>query len=174
VPIRRPARVAPLAPLLGLTLLLAACAAGSPPAENHAGLVVLPGEGAPLQACVAFSEENISGETLLARSGLSYSYDARNPMGVIICSIGETGCAYPGQPCFCSCQTPGTCTYWAYFTLDDGGQWVYSPLGARSSRAGDGDVHAWAWLSGTTAGSAPGAPPIPKITFSEICGTPAP
>ena len=173
-PFRRLSRVALLVAMLGLTLLLAACAAGSPPAEHRAGLVVLPAEGAPLQACVAFSEQEISGETLLARSGLSYTYDARNPMGVIICSIEDTGCAFPGQSCFCACETSGACTYWAYFTLDEGGQWVYSPLGARSSRAGDGDVHAWAWLSGTTAATSPGGPPIPKISFSDICGVSAP
>lgn len=175
-PVFRPSRgagAAHAAALLLLASLLAACASQAPSGEHRAGLVVLPADGEPLQVCVSFQGEEISGETLLARSGLATTYDARNPMGVIICSIGDTGCTFPEQSCWCACETPGTCEYWAFFTLDEQGQWQYSPLGARSSRARQGDVHAWAWLSGTTAAAAD-ASPLPEIAFSDICGSSTP
>jgi hypothetical protein len=158
------------AALLGvLAIGLAACAAPAATGEHRAGLVVLPAEGAPVEVCVAFEGDEISGETLLARSGLDYTYDAGNPMGIMICSIAGTGCAFPEQACWCACDSPGSCNYWAYFTQAEPGAWAYSPLGARASRVRPGDVHGWAWLSGTTAASGE-APPFPATSFAEICG----
>ena len=90
-------------------------------------------------------------------------------MGSIVCAIDGEGCRFPAEACFCQCNRLGSCSYWAYFTQGPGGLWAYSPLGARAQPVREGDLHAWIWVSGTSA--EPGAQQtlLPEVTFDEIC-----
>ena len=125
----------------------------------QAGLIVQFPDGRVETACVEFSEGEITGVDLLNRSGLLVLLDYSSGLGAKICKIGETGCNYPGEDCFCRCQGL-PCAYWNYWLLKDG-QWAYSPLGAGSRRLGDGAVDGWVWGDG-------GQPP-PLLSLDEIC-----
>ena len=78
---------------------------------NQAGLVVVHGDGRVVTRCVRFDEPQISGLTLLQRSGLTFAAEA-GPMGATVCSLNGEGC--PTSDCWCECHgTP--CAYWIYF-----------------------------------------------------------
>jgi len=125
---------------------------------NRAGLVVQFPDGRVETSCLAFSEDEISGIDLLDRSNLPAIVDYSSGLGAKVCKIGDTGCDYPGEDCWCRCQgTP--CAYWNYWLLKDN-QWIYSPLGAGSRRLGNGDVDGWAWGD---------VQQPPQISLDEIC-----
>jgi hypothetical protein len=160
---------------VGLWVLASATWAGCarPPAssESHqAGLLIVFPDGRQQKACVTFAKPELSGEELLNLSGISYSSDPLNPMGVKVCSIEGVGCNFPDQDCFCQCSTPGSCTYWAYFNLQ-GQRWVYSPLGARAHIVEPGGIDAWVWLK-TSSADEQGTALMPVMTLSDFCGTP--
>lgn len=129
---------------------------------NRAGLVVRFGDGRVVQACVSFSEESLSGEELLARSGLPVIVQPSG-IGSAVCKIGDEGCDYPAQDCFCKCSG-ADCAYWALSRLE-GGAWRYSSLGATSVQVRNGDVQGWAWGAGGAQGGA--APPV--RSFTQLC-----
>jgi MYXO-CTERM domain-containing protein len=145
--------------LIALIALLLVSTPGQVQSPNRAGLVIQLPDGRVETACVEFSETEISGVDLLNRSGLPVILDYGGGLGAKVCKIGETGCDYPGQDCWCQCQG-FACAYWNYWQLRDG-QWLYSPLGASVRRLGDGDVDGWAW------GDGEGAPP--PTSLGEIC-----
>jgi hypothetical protein len=153
--------------------LVAACLTGCQPATltepGQAGLVVRGPSGVTRQACVPLTGKETNGENLLLATGWDVTLDASNTMGSIICSIEGEGCDYPAEKCFCQCSALGSCSYWAYFTMSQDGQWVYSPLGPRAQPVLDEDLHAWVWVSGTS--SAPGAQQalLPSVRFSDVC-----
>ncbi len=158
--------------LVGL-LVLAAGAWPTPAAagggEHQAALVVRFADGDVQTRCVTFDEPAISGEQLLARSGLAVTMDYNAGLGGAVCSINSQGCSYPKQSCFCNC-TGATCEYWGYYLRTSEG-WKYSQQGASSVMAGDGAVQGWSWGPGNFAS---GTEP-PEITFAEVCGArPAP
>ena len=125
---------------------------------NRAGLIVVHGDGRVLTRCVTFTEDRISGVTLLQRSGLTVDANA-GPMGSAVCTINSEGC--PASDCFCQCKgTP--CTYWNYFHRNGDGSWAYSGMGAATWTVSNGDIDGWVWGDGST--------PPPALTFDEICG----
>lgn len=131
---------------------------------NRAGLIVQMADGSVVTRCVPFSEESISGYELLRRAKLPPVVEVSG-MGPAVCKIGDTGCNYPQQSCFCQCNTlDATCTYWAYAQIKDGA-WRASPLGAANSKVRNGDVEGWRWGRGDGASNE--TPPI--ISFDEIC-----
>lgn len=161
----RPARVTLISLLLALLVSGVdevdagrVAAQATPGALNRAGLVVAFGNGTVRTACVAFAEEEISGDELLSRSRLSFGMSAEGA----VCSIEGEGC--PHNDCFCECPDLDNCLYWAYFNLDDG-QWVYSQVGPAFSIVQDGSVDGWAW----GRGDFDGAQPPPRLTFADIC-----
>ena len=125
---------------------------------NRAGLVVRFGDGSTITRCVTFSEPEISGLDVLARSDLVVV-----AAGSAICDIeGESGC--PVEACFCQCPGGGSsCLYWTYWHLVDEG-WAYATAGSGGYQVHDGDVEGWAWGS-------EGPPPV--VSFAEICASPA-
>lgn len=135
---------------------------------GRAGLVVVTGEGAPITRCVDFEGDAVSGEELLALSGLDIIGDPQASMGTTICRIDGVGCNYPAQDCFCQCQG-NPCTYWAYWRRDEPGEWIYSGMGASGAQVTDGALEGWVW----GAGAVNQAPEPPQVTFDEICA-PAP
>ncbi len=129
---------------------------------NRAGLVVQYGDGSVTTICVSFAEDQITGLELLARSGLPYIVQQAG-IGAAVCKIGNDGCNYPAEDCFC--KRDGTRSiYWAYQTLVEG-SWRYSNLGVSNTRVRNGDVQGWAWGVGdTNQGTLP-----PLYTFAQIC-----
>jgi hypothetical protein len=137
--------------LLALSALLAA--ALRPPASRAAAqepqhaavLIVEYGDGRTDALCVSFAEESISGAELLLRSGLEVGLEPGG-LGVQVCEIDGVGCKVGREPCFCQCKG-STCAYWSYFQWQ-GGQWLYSPVGASQRMLKDGDADAWVWGDG--------------------------
>jgi hypothetical protein len=129
---------------------------------NRAGLVVRFGDGRVVQSCVNFAEESLSGEELLARSGLPVIAQSSGA-GTAVCKIGDEGCDYPAQDCFCKC-TGANCAYWALSRLE-GSAWRYSNQGATNVQVRNGDVQGWAWGAGGVQGGA--SPPV--RSFAELC-----
>ncbi len=145
--------------LLTLPLLVAGLSQRAPAqaqSPNRAALVVHFG-GTTVSRCVSFDEPEISGYDVLTRSGLGItaSFDAT---GAAICAIEATGC--PVESCLL-CAAPD---YWAYWRWD-GGQWVYSQLGANATTVRHGAIEGWSWGRGS---------PPPMIAFDEICAPPSP
>ncbi len=132
--------------------------------QNSAGLVVQLADGSLVTRCVSFSEESISGYELLRRAGLPLVVEVGG-MGPAVCKIGNTGCNFPQQGCFCQCNTlDASCTYWTYAQIKDGA-WRPSPLGAAGSKVRNGDVDGWRWGKGDgTTGENP-----PEISFEAVC-----
>ena len=152
-----------LAALVALAAgLFLAGGSGEAAGANRAGLVIAFPEGAQT-LWVDFDEPEISGAELLERAGLDVTFSSFGGLGGGVCSIEGVGCQDPGN-CFCQCQS-GSCHYWAYFKLDDDGDWAYQPFGASTRKLRDGDVDGWAWGSGT---------PPPEMVSAVPCPTPHP
>lgn len=134
---------------------------------NQAGLVVQFGDGQVYTACVDLGPDGqATGEEILRAARLATVVDYSSGLGGTVCKIGNQGCGFPAERCFCQCtMKPGEpCIYWAYFHLLDG-QWRYSIQGANSYVVDPGDVEGWAWGPGATGG---GTQP-PLTTFEQIC-----
>jgi hypothetical protein len=151
--------------LLAVALWPASARADEP---NQAGLVIGFDGGRVEARCIAFEEDAISGDQLLARSGLDLIPDASGSMGLTVCRIEGLGCDFPAQHCFCQCMGGGDCAYWNYFYRAPGADtWTYSPLGAGLRKVAPGTVEAWVWGDGHT-------PPAGELTFEAICLPPTP
>ncbi len=132
---------------------------GRAQAPHRAGLIVQFADGQVETACVTFAEESLSGVDLLLRANLSATFDYSSGLGAKVCQIGDTGCDYPAQDCWCQCQG-SPCAYWNYWQVRNG-QWLYSSLGAGSRRLNDGDIDGWAWGDGQQ--------PPPLLSLDQIC-----
>ncbi len=144
-----------------LALLLPAPLQGQ--GGGRAGLVVQFGDGRVVTQCVSFAGESISGLELLQRSGLEIIAQVSG-VGAAVCKIGDEGCNYPAEACFCKFGAGQQGEYWAYWRQRDGA-WQYSLQGAHATRLRDGDVDGWAWGRGNVQS---GAQP-PLIPFGQIC-----
>jgi len=127
---------------------------------NRAGLVVQFSDGTVVTRCVTFAEDEISGEDVLQRSGLTVIFDYTSGLGTRVCKIEAEGCDVPAEDCWCQCQG-SPCLYWNYFYVADGA-WRYSGLGCGSRTVRDGDIEGWVWGDGRT--------PPPLISLDDICG----
>jgi hypothetical protein len=139
---------------------------GSVAPPNRAGLVVDDGDGRVHRFCISFAEDEITGYELLRRSGLALSVQDYGGGNVAVCRIGDVGCTYPREPCFCRCQSPSasSCRFWGYYTMDRRtGAWVLSPVGAGARRVRDGDVDGWRW------GNHQRPNPPPSTTLAALC-----
>jgi hypothetical protein len=138
---------------------------------NQAGVVIQFSDGSVHTACVELGPDGqATGEEVLRASGTTILMDYSSGMGVTVCKIGNTGCNFPTEKCFCQCtMKPGDpCVYWTYFHLLDG-QWRYASLGASSYTVRPGDVEGWVWGPGAVGG---GTQP-PLIPFEQICSAPS-
>lgn len=129
---------------------------------NRAALVVSFGNDIVQSRCVAFPEASITGQDLLLRSGLG---PVTSPEGAV-CAIEGQGC--PPDDCFCACPFPD-CEYWAYYHWQ-GGDWVYSNIGAFGHSVTDGALEGWSWGEGDFTQ----AEPPPVIAYEDICPAAAP
>ncbi len=152
----------------GLLFLLGLVLSGRVLADepNRAGLVVQFSDERVETWCIAFEGQQLTGEEMLARSGLETILDVSGGMGITVCQIEGQGCVFPTEHCFCQCMDGGPCAYWNYFYRDSGASgWTYSPLGAALHKARNGSVEAWVWGDGHT-------PPAADLTFESICAVP--
>jgi hypothetical protein len=152
--------------LLGLLLVMPIPTHADTAFPHHAGLVVRDGNGNVTTRCVDLGEDGqASGEEVLRASGLSITAEYSS-MGAAICKIGNDGCSYPAEDCFCQCTLqPGqTCMYWSYWHLVNN-QWQYSQFGTTNYTVHSGEVEGWSWGAGTTSSAV--APPV--YTFSDLC-----
>ncbi len=128
------------------------------------GLYVQFEDGSTFTRCVELEAAEATGLDVLRQSELDLIFETEGMLGTAICKIGETGCDYPGEDCFCQCLgTP--CQYWTYWYAEDG-RWKYSPLGASNRTVRDGGVEGWVWGSGRES------PPV-AVLAEDICPVPA-
>ena len=133
---------------------------GAQEADRHrAGLVVVHGDGGVATACVTFSEDSITGDELLQRSGLGVRLGAYGGLGYGVCAIDGEGCIEE-QDCFCQCRS-SPCAYWVYSHRQPDGSWAVSGVGASAWQVRNGAVDGWVWGDGSSA--------PPTISFEEIC-----
>jgi len=133
---------------------------------NRAGLVLLGSDGNVQTYCVAFAETTISSVELLQRAKLPLIAQTSGN-NAAVCKIGNDGCNFPAEDCFCRFGGGQRGEYWAFWQLS-GAAWEYSQLGAGAARVQNGDVNGWAWGAGE---SGSGRQP-PLRTFDEICQQP--
>jgi hypothetical protein len=55
-----------------------------------------------------------TGLDVLRQAEINLVYETGGILGTAICKIGETGCDYPAQDCFCQCLG-NSCQYWTYW-----------------------------------------------------------
>jgi hypothetical protein len=149
--------------LLGVWVGLGALTA-SADSPIRVGLYVQFQDGSTFTQCVEVDASEATGLDVLRQSGLDFIFEPGGGMGTTICKIGEIGCDYPGEDCFCQCLG-NPCQYWTYW-YEAEGQWKYSPLGISNRVVEDGDVEGWVWGSGRES-------PPPEILAEGICSTPA-
>jgi hypothetical protein len=149
--------------LLGVWVGLGALTA-SADSPIRVGLYVQFQDGSTFTQCVEVDTPEATGLDVLRQSGLGFIFEPGGGMGTTICKIGETGCDFPGEDCFCQCLG-NPCQYWTYW-YEAEGQWKYSPLGISSRVVKDGDVEGWVWGSGQEA-------PPAEILAHDMCSTPA-
>ena len=131
---------------------------------NHAGLVVQYRDGRTVTRCVSFSEPEITGYDLLRRANLQLIADAAS--GGTICKIGDTGCSFPAQQCFCECQDLNqSCVYWIYY-FQVNNAWKYASLGSFTQKVTDGSVNGWIYGAGSASSSVL-LPPL--LSLDQIC-----
>lgn len=130
-------------------------------AAARAGLIVDPGDGAPLTRCVELEAVPSSGIELLERSGLAVAYQA-GARGTMVCALAGTGCDFPAEPCLCACSGGEECRYWSLWQLDAGGSWQRAEAGADRRTVAAGSVQGWRWGDGS--------PPPAAAGVAAICG----
>ncbi|PDW04985.1 hypothetical protein [Candidatus Viridilinea mediisalina] len=126
--------------------------------RHQAGLVVRLNAAEVITRCVSFHEAQISGATLLQRSGLELEVLESPGMGLFVCGIAGVGCAVSN----CMCAYPEAT--WGYWLRQESG-WRSSPVGASGRTVRPGDVDGWVW--GRPNGSSAG--PLPDVSFGQIC-----
>lgn len=132
---------------------------------HHAALVVEHGNGATVTACVAFTEDSITGEQLLAMSRVQYATVDYPGLGQAVCQIDGEPPTYPP-----SCWTASS-PYWAMDVSRGGGGWTQSGLGISTQTFRDGDAEGFRYeAQGSSA-----TPPSPAgVCPPPVATTPAP
>jgi hypothetical protein len=149
-----PIAVALLAALVPLRPLSGVVCAGSGP--HHAALVVEHADGRLVTRCVAFSAAQITGEQLLARSGIEYATVGFGGFGDAVCQIDGEPASFPA-----SCWT-STSPYWIFFVARAGGTWSSSSLGVTSQVLRDGDAAGFRYESQS-------GPPLAPAPATGVC-----
>jgi iron complex transport system substrate-binding protein len=127
------------------------------------GVVIQGADGLPQTFCVTLDGENPTGLDAVQATGLDI-VTSSGPQGALVCQVEQDGCTPPEENCFCQCEGGALCAYWAYFHLEDTGNWQYSMAGPDNYAVTHGAVEGWWWRVGSTS-MAP-----PAIPFETICG----
>lgn len=128
---------------------------GLPRATENRAVVVIDDGVTRREACILFTG-TIDGIEALERAGADTVLAGFGGMGAAVCSIDGVGCS--ASACL-TCQAPD---HWTYLRAAAGSSMLTAaPLGASSSKLGDGDVEAWVW--GTTVA------PRPAPSVDDVC-----
>jgi hypothetical protein len=151
-------------------LLVAFSGGGSAVAQNtpahRAALLVRYGDGRIETHCVRFAEDAITGEQLLRRTGMATRMEYGS-IGIAVCMIGDQGCRYPAEACFCKCQGLGDdCVFWNYLRQTPDG-WRAMPSGAGTPAVVDGSAFAWSWNAGDGERISVA---LPGVDVDAVCG----
>ena len=147
------AACSPIAP--GLTPLPAA-----PAAEGaQVGLVITPAEGEVTTALVTVAGEEATALDVLTASGVELAV-AETDFGPAVCAI--LGVGQPVDNCFGDAEG----RYWAFFSLNDAGEWEAAQVGVGGFPVSDGQVLGFAWTGSDENYNPLVIPPV--VTFDEI------
>jgi hypothetical protein len=145
---------------------------------HHVAVVVEHGNGTVLSRCVAFTEEQRTGEQIMQLSNIEYGMSSYGGgLGNAVCQVDGEPASYPP-----SCLT-STSAYWAMFVSRAGGRWSISNAGVSSQEFSDGDALGWHYVPPTGGGPPPspagvcatGAPaPAPVVTTAPAPAATAP
>lgn len=152
------------------------CAAAAAP--HHAALVVEHGNGAVIRECVAFAEDQITGEQVLQdaqqqHGGVpEYATADFGSNGKAVCQIDDEPTQYPP-----GCWTASS-PYWAMFVSRGGGGWVTSSRGISSQTFADGDAEGFRYEGQSDQSTPPSPagicpPPAPPATATPAATQPA-
>jgi len=122
---------------------------------HHAALVVEHSDGRVIRVCVGFDSETISGDQLLASSGVEAATAGTAAFGKEVCQVDGEPATYPN-----TCWTT-TSPYWVLFVSRAGGAWTASNLGVSSQVFANGDAEGFRY--DPQNGPEP-PPPSPKGT----------
>lgn len=163
----------PLMLLVMAAIMMTAALPLVPPAPIHAqgdddtirvGLVIKGADGITDTHCVTVPA-GATGLDALEAAEVDLIYESSS-RGVTICQIGDDGCSFPDEHCFCQCMGGESCTYWAYFRLL-GDNWQYNIAGVTAAPLANGAVEGWWWRDNSQANAAPPEP----LPFEAICPT---
>ncbi len=139
----------------------ATCAAAS---SSRIALVVQHGDGSTVTRCIAFSGSSLTGEEVLAQSGLEFKTVSFGSLSAGVCQVDNEPATFPP-----TCWT-GTSKFWALFVSRKGGAWAPSSLGVSTQVFHDGDAEGLRYESQTVIsvptvkGSCPSPTPPPAAT----------
>jgi hypothetical protein len=162
-------RIALILPIAAALAALASLAPGTPAispcaaaGSHRAALVVEHADGSMVTRCVAFETDVISGEQLLALSGIGWSSQSFG-------GFGDAVCALDGEPArYAEC--PGKDRYWAVFVARAGGSWQLANVGISTLALHDGDAEGFRYVPA----SAVPAAPVSAVGVCAAAATPAP
>lgn len=155
MPVSRAGSIARLVLVVALALSVSPLPAAAKE-PNAAGIVVQFGDGSRVYAYVQFSEDAITSEQLLVKTGMDIEMAPYGGLGAGVCSIRGEGC--PASNCWC--QSFGNPSfYWHFYAMSDG-KWMEQLQGPTSRRVRDGDIDGWLWSSGDGE--------LPLVTIDDI------
>ncbi len=143
-------------------VLLVDGASGKP--VHRAGIVVQHGDLGVLTDCVKFSEHEIDGIELLARSEFDFRA-ARFPEGKGVCWLdGERRKTTDSDDCFCT-PASGVLASWSYWVQEkEDPIFDHGEMYPSERKIMDGSIDYWAF-------GPHGMPPIAPHTLEEVCGS---
>lgn len=115
------------------TLGFAAGACGAATFSSHVTLVVEHGNASVIGLCIGFDGASITGEQILAASGLHYATQSYGALGDAVCQID-------GEPASYGACLPAGGDFWAMDVSRGGGAWQTADRGISTETFGDGDA----------------------------------
>lgn len=133
-----------IAPLLTTVITVGGAVSGAPAPgrpvcaaaswSHHVALVVENSDGRVVRVCVGFEGSSVTGDQLLAASGVEYATAGSDSFGKAVCQINSEPVSYPP-----TCWTT-TSPYWVMFVARGSGPWAPSSLGVSTQTFADGDA----------------------------------
>lgn len=123
---------------------------------NWAGLVIQDSTGELITRCVEFSEDSITGEELLKRSGFKIKLN-QTDFGAAVCYLHNDGMTEEG-----ACFSHPLGYFWNFFELKNG-EWSEAEVGISAYNVSHGNVLGFAF-------GAWGEVQLPALTGMDLCG----
>lgn len=127
-------------------------------------LVVEHGDGSTLTRCIAFGGSSLTGEEVLAQSGIPYKTVSFGGLSDAVCQVDDEPLSYPP-----TCWTSDS-KFWELFVARKGGTWSSSSLGVSTQVFHDGDSEGLRYepqaqvVPPSTMGNCPAPTPTPRPT----------